>query len=151
VTLRKAVFLLPALLLASCGGRHTEGGAIPISMSAGAYKVAYGQGYAAADETAILKITARLDRSAGRMSFTLADGSQRTLLFSPRPASQWKPDCYTMNSHLLCEVADLSPGSLQLESMTFSAPVVYAKCDSNRIILTHSATDETVSLVFILN
>lgn len=147
--LRLACPLAALLLLAACGGRNPDRFEVRAMMAEGNFKLAYGHGYAPADEAAILRITARLERSAGRLVFTLADGSQRTLTFAPRPPSQWKPDCFTMNSHILCEVADLAPGNLRLESMNFSSPLAFAKCDPNRIILANTTLDDGFDLVFI--
>lgn len=146
---RYSCLLTAALLSAGCGGGNGGKFEVRAVMAEGTFKVASGQGYAPADEAAILRITARLDRSADRLVFTLADGTQRSMPFSSRPPSQWKPDCYTMNSHILCEVADLGPGPLQLLSLSFSTPLVYAKCDPKRVILANTGFDQSVSLVFI--
>ena len=145
---RDSFLLTAALLFVGCGSGNGDKFEIRAAMAEGTFKVVSGQGYAPADEAAILRITARLDRSAGRLVFTLADGTQRSLPFSSRPPSQWKPDCYTMNSHILCEVADLGPGPLQLLSLSLATPMVYTKCDPKRVILANTGFDERASLVF---
>jgi hypothetical protein len=107
----------------------------PESLAEGTYGVAYGQGLPAADEAALLAVTAKLDRTAGQLVFTMADGSQQTLAFAPRPIEQWQGDCATMSGHALDEVADLSPAPLRLESLSFATPLVFAKCGPARMIL----------------
>ena len=106
-----------------------------MALAEGTYRVVFGQGYQAADEARLLAVTARLDRATNQIVFTLADGSQQMLAFSPRPRSQWQPDCFTTSSHSLDEVADLSPAPLRLESLSFLTPLVYAKCTPSRMIL----------------
>ena len=86
-------------------------------------------------------MTARLERATNQIAFTLANGAQQMLAFSPRPRSQWQPDCRTMSSRALDEVADLSPAPLQLESLSFVTPIVYAKCTSSRMILANDIDD----------
>ena len=115
-------------------------------LAAGMYKVSFGFNYATADEQKILAITADLDRTGQQLVFTMQDGTKRTLVFTSRDESQWNPDCYTMNSHILCEVADLAPAPLQLESMTFDTPLVYAKCSPSRMVLSSSLHGEDPSL-----
>ena len=100
----------------------------PAALADGTYRVVYGKGYLPADEALVLAVTARLDRATNRLVLTMANGARQTLTVSFRPRDQWQPDCYTMASHSLNEVADLSPAPLQLESLTFATPVVYAKC-----------------------
>jgi len=80
-------------------------------------------------------IIAEVDRKSETVVFTLADGSKKTLNIAPRPKEKWQGDCATMNSSVLCEVADLSPGSLELASLTFKAPLLYAKCSRERLIV----------------
>jgi hypothetical protein len=84
-------------------------------------------------------MTAQLNRSAGRLVFTLSDGSQRTLALAPRAQAQWQADCYTMGGHTLNAVGDLSPAPLNLESLTFTTPLVVAKCAASRMILAEAA------------
>jgi hypothetical protein len=133
-----AAFALAAI--AACtDATHEEVQAV--SLSSGTYRAAYGAGYAPADEARVLAITATLDRAALRLVFTLADASRVEVAFAPRPPGQWKPDCYTMTSHVLDEVAELSPAPLQLESLTFATPLVFAKCRPERMILADT-TDE---------
>jgi hypothetical protein len=130
--------LLLVLLLACLTGCGEERGSLneyPVALAEGTYRVAFGRGYQAADEDRLLAVTARLDRATNQVVFTLANGSQQTLAFSPRPRSQWQPDCRTMSSRALDEVADLSPAPLQLESLTFVTPIAYAKCTPSRMIL----------------
>ncbi len=130
--------LLLVLLLAwptGCGEERGSLNEYPVALAEGTYRVAFGQGYQAADEDRLLAVTARLDRATNHIVFTLANGSQQMLAFSPRPRSQWQPDCRTMSSRALDEVADLSPAPLQLESLTFVTPIVYAKCTPSRMIL----------------
>ena len=130
--------LLPVLLLAWLTGCGEERGSLkeyPVALADGTYRVAFGQGYEAADETRLLAITARLDRATNQLVFTLADGSKQVLAFSARPRSQWQPDCRTMSTYALDEVADLSPAPLRLESLSFLTPLVYAKCTPSRMIL----------------
>jgi hypothetical protein len=138
-----------ALALAACDGHATQTEQ-PVSLSSGTYRATSGVGYAPADEARVLAVTAQLDRSAGRIVFTRFDGSQSELVFSPRPREQWQRDCYTMTSHTLDEVADLTPPPLQLESLTFATPVVFAKCGPGRMILA-DAPDETAAALLVLD
>ncbi len=120
-------------------------------MANGTYKVSYGFNYAAADEQKILAITANLDRITNQITFSMQDGSQKALSFTPRDESQWQGDCATMSSYVLDEVADLTPVPLQLESMVFSTPLVFAKCSPNRMILsitTSETNSSTPALIF---
>ncbi len=137
--------------LAGCGQQELDPSPVasPTAvLSDGTYRVAYGQGYAAADEPHLLAVTARLDRGAKQLVLTMADGSQQRLTFSPRPTEQWQPDCATLDGHVLDEVADLAPAPLRLESMTFETPLVYAKCGPRRMILARALGDESFGLVF---
>jgi len=124
--------------LAACGQENRE---YPVMPAGGNYRVVFGQGYEAADEARLLAVTAHLDRATNQLVFYLADGSQQVLAFSPRPRSQWQPDCYT--------VADLSPAPLRLESLTFLNPLVFVKCAPSRMLLANtSAGDESLFLAF---
>jgi hypothetical protein len=141
--------LLPVLLLAwltGCGEESRSLVEYPVALAEGTYRVAFGQGYPAADEARLLAVTARLDRATNQVVFTLADGSQQVLALSPRPRSQWQPDCFTMSSHALDEVADLSPAPLRMESLTFLTPLVYAKCTPSRMILANDIDDMSIFL-----
>jgi hypothetical protein len=111
----------------------------------GTYKVSYGFNYAAADEQKILAITANLDRTSNQLTFSMQDGTQKILSFTPRDESQWQGDCRTMGSYVLDEVADLAPAPLQLESMVFNTPLVYAKCGPNRMILSITTSESDSS------
>jgi hypothetical protein len=140
-----ATLVLGILLLSLGSGCGKE--EIPeYSLADGAYRVSFGQGYAASDEARLLAMTARLDRASSRLVFTLADGTEQVLTFSPRPRSKWMPDCYTMSSHVLDEVADLAPAPLQLESLIFATPIVFAKCGPSRMILASDGGQETTFL-----
>ena len=101
----------------------------------GTYRVSYGFNYTTADEQKILAIIANLDRSSNQLTFSMQDGTQKIFSFTPRDESQWQADCRTMSSYVLDEVADLAPAPLQLESMVFNTPLVFAKCGPNRMIL----------------
>ena len=141
--------LLPVLLLAcltGCGEERRGLNEYPVALAEGTYRVVFGQGYEAADEARLLAVTARLDRATNQVVFTLANGSQRVLAFAPRPRSQWQPDCFTMSSHALDEVADLSPAPLRMESLTFLTPLVYAKCTPSRMILANDIDDMYIFL-----
>ncbi len=146
------LFLLAQIASCSSSSQNTHI-VTKAQLAAGTYKVSYGFNYAAADEEKILAITAYLDRTGQQLVFTLQDGTQRTLVFTPRDESLWQPDCYTMNSHVLCEVADLTPAPLQLESMTFNTPLVLAKCSPSRMILASTLYEapSLPSLVFDLS
>jgi hypothetical protein len=148
--LRLASKIAGVLLLleaAACGPESQQ--EHPVSLAEGDYRVVFGQGYEAPDEERLLAVTARLDRSANQIVFTLADGSRQAMVFSPRPRSQWQPDCFTLSSHALDEVADLSPAPLRLESLTFLTPVVHARCTPGRMILADDAgAGSTPFLVF---
>ncbi len=135
--------LVAAVALAACD-LGTPERVYPASLESGTYHAVFGEGYAPEDEARVLAITAQLDRTAGTLVFTRFDGSQAVLQFSPRPREEWQPDCYTMASHALDEVADLSPAPLQLESLTFATPLVFAKCSPTRMILSDTP-DETAS------
>ena len=141
-------------LIASCSSSSENAPMVTkAQLAAGIYKVSFGFNYAAADEQKILAITADLDRAGQQLVFTMQDGTKRTLVFTPRDESQWKPDCYTMSSHILCEAADLTPAPLQLESMTFDAPLVLAKCSPSRMILANTLYEDPSlpSLIFDLS
>jgi hypothetical protein len=144
--------LLPVLLIAwltVCGEERGSLTEYPVALAEGTYRVVFGQGYQAADEARLLAVTAHLDRATNQLVFYLADGSQQVLAFSPRPRSQWQPDCYTMSRHALDEVADLSPAPLRLESLTFLTPLVFVKCAPSRMILANTSTgDESLFLAF---
>lgn len=124
---REGVLLAATLVFVACEEEVHEA-----RLSEGTYRVVYGDGYEAADEARLLAVRARLDRATGQLVFTMAEGSQQTLAFSPRPREQWEPDCFTMASHFENEVADLSPRPLQVESLTFATPIVFAKCSRLR-------------------
>ncbi len=135
---RFATAIVGALAAAACSGSG-NGNHLTVyttaELASGTYRATGAAGYAPADEAKVLAITAQLDRTAGQLVFTLADGSRKTLAFSPRPRDAWQPDCFTMTSHVLDEVADLSPAPLQLESLAFATPLVFAKCGPRRMIL----------------
>jgi hypothetical protein len=135
--------LVLAAFLGACGRGNV---AQPVVLSEGTYRVVFGQGYPPADEARLLAITAHLDRASGLLVFSLANGSQQSLTFVPRPQSGWFSDCYTMVSHALNEVADLAPAPLQLESMSFVTPVVYPRCTAQRMILSNAPGNETTFL-----
>lgn len=103
----------------------------------GTYRVSSGT-YPPDERDRLEAVTARLDRAAGQVVFTMADGSRQTFAFAPRPRSEWHTDCYTMASHHLVEVADLSPAPLQIESLTFETPTVFAMCTETRMILANT-------------
>lgn len=138
---------VPLLVLGGCSGSGFSDREVLASLTAGTYKVVSGRGYSPAEEARILAITARLDRDSNQLVITLSDGTQRGLQFTPRPQAQWKTDCYTMNSHIREECADLSPRPLLLESLAFATPVVYAKCAANRMILADGVNDDSRFLV----
>ena len=96
---------------------------------------------------AVQAITARLDRAAGQLTFTLADRSVVVTAFAPRPSTQWHGDCTTMASHWQDEVADLTPAPLSLEALTFPTPLVFAKCSPDRMILASDLTEQGTILV----
>jgi hypothetical protein len=120
----------------------------PQELAAGTYKVAYGIGVPADAEKRLLAATATLDRNGKLLTLTLQDGTRTVLTFAPRPRDQWKNDCYTMNSYVPCEVADLAPGPLKLDALTFSTPRVTAKCSSSRMILADNDSEAGPLLVF---
>ncbi len=127
--------LLCAFLFScSTGSDHTLS-VTEAQLANGTYKVSYGFNYPAADEQKILAITANLDRTSNQLTFSMQDGTQKVLSFTSRDKSQWQGDCRTMGSYVLDEVADLAPAPLQLESMVFNIPLVFAKCGPNRMIL----------------
>jgi hypothetical protein len=144
--------LLPGLLLASVigceGDRQEVSSEHPVAIREGTYRVAFGQGYSPADEARLLALTARVDRIGGQVMFTMADGSQQVLTFSPRPRSERQPACFTMSSHSLNEVADLSPAPLRLESLTFLTPVAFAYCAPTRMIVADDEGNPSVFLAF---
>jgi hypothetical protein len=119
-----------------------------VTISNGTYRAAFGQGYLPTDESKVLAVSATLDRATGRLVFTMANGSQQIRTLSFRPKSQWNADCYTMSSHTLNEVADLSPAPLRIESMSFATPVVYPKCSAQRLILSAAPGDQTSFIAF---
>ncbi len=148
--------MMLAVALVACGrGNSSEpplaDTTTKVVLAKGTYKVSFGQGYAAADEQKLLAITAALDRTGQQLVFTMQDGTKKALNFAPRDQSQWMLDCYTMRSHYLDEVADLTPAPLQLESMTFNAPLVYAKCSQYRMILSDTLRETSGKPALILD
>lgn len=138
--------VLAALALAGCESEEPRPGPreYRVALAEGTYRVAYGRGYDPVDEARFLAVTAQLDRAAGEITFTLSDGSHQTLRFTPRPESEWWADCATMKDYARDEVADLSPAPLVIETLTFTAPIVYAKCISEWMIVTgaHGGPDD---------
>jgi hypothetical protein len=122
-----------------------------VAIPEGTFRVAFGQGFSPEDEARLLAVTARVDRVAGQVVFTMADGSQQVLALSPRPRSEWQPACFTMSSHSLNEVADLSPAPLKLESLTFLTPVAFAYCSPTRMVLANDPRILSVFLAFDLD
>ncbi len=96
---------------------------------------------------AVEGMTARLDRAAGRLTFTLADQTVVETTFTPRPSTQWHGDCTTMASHFQDEVADLAPAPLALGPLSFPTPLVFAKCSPDRMILASDLTEQGTLLV----
>lgn len=139
--------LLFCTSILSCSGSEDQNTpkVTKAQLATGTYKVSYGFNYAPVDEQKILAITANLDRPSQQLVLTMQDGTKRTLSFTPRNESQWIGDCATMGSYVLDEVADLTPVSLQLESMTFNTPIAYAKCSPNRMILSNTTSESDSS------
>lgn len=128
--------------IAACGVEHV----LVDVFDEGTYRVSFGA-YPPAERARFEAVTARLDRAAGQVVFTMADGSQQVLAFTPRPRGEWRADCYTMASHHLVEVADLSPAPLQIESLTFETPLVFAMCSRTRMILANALPDPDLGSV----
>ncbi len=126
--------IVALLVIAGCSGSE-KAQEHPVSLPDGSFRVAFVMGAPAADEARLLAMTARLDRTAGRLLLDLSDGSQRSLTVTFRPRSAWWTDCYTMSSHTLDEVADLAPAPLELEGLVFATPLIFAKCSPERMIL----------------
>lgn len=150
--------LAGVLALAACAGDN--GGPRPsqvtwAALGDGTYHVSGGQGFDPAAASSLLAVTAQLDRAAGRLVLTLADGSHRTLGFSPRDRSAWQADCVTgaggPPSSVMCEIADLSPAPLQLETLRFATPLVYAKCSPTRMILADRPDEVSAGAFLILD
>lgn len=133
-TLRTAT--LSALTLASLAGCVPSGMEAPIET--GSFEAVYSSEVDSDDWKDADAITAVVDRKSETVVFTLADGSRKTLRIASRPKEKWQGDCATMNDAVLCEVADLSPAPLELASLTFTAPLLYAKCGPERLILAES-------------
>lgn len=150
MTARFAFPLALSGLLVICCGRSTNSQIEYTAILAdGSYRAKFGGGYDPADEPSLLAITAHLDNAGKELVFYLADGSQQTATFSSRPRSQWQKDCYTIASHSLDEVADLSPAPLQLvKSLTFNSPLAFAKCAPERMIITDDYSDGSKFIAF---
>jgi hypothetical protein len=144
---RFAAPALAALSLSACSS-DPEMTETKAQLSDGKYAVAFGDGFAKADEQDILGITAEVNRSSAQVVFTLADGTASTFTWAPRSEDTWPGDCATMNSAVKGEVADLSPAPVELLSLKLDTPVVYAKCSPTRMILTNNPLWERPSLVF---
>jgi hypothetical protein len=140
---RFAGLLLAGLL--GCGQRNVE---FPVSLADGTYRVTGAIGSPASDQARLLAVTATLDRASGRMVFTLADGSTQALDVTFLPRSGWAPDCPTMASHTLNEVATLAPAPLRLESLSFATPTIHPKCWSGRLLLSSGTTEAPPVLIF---
>jgi hypothetical protein len=144
---RFAAPALATLWLSACSS-DPEVTVIKAQISDGKYAVAFGDGFALEDEQDIRAIRAEVNRSAGQVVFTLADGTAKTFVFKPRPEDQWMGDCAAMGTYVNDEVADLSPAPVELLSLKLDTPVVYAKCSPERMILTKSLAQEGPALVF---
>lgn len=143
-TLGIALLLSSLIGAAGCEARQNEERVV--TLADGRYRAVSGRGYRAADEALVVATTARLDRATSSLLVTLADGSERSLRFAPRPEERWLADCYTMASHSLNEVADLTPAPLDLYSFHLATPIAYAKCASDRMILANAPGDESTFL-----
>lgn len=154
--LSKQLLLCCLLACWSCSGDQSSTPSAPNVMKAqlasGTYKVTSAANFPTQDEQQLYAITANLDRASNKLVLTLQDGSTRNLSFVPRGESQWQQDCAVMGGYALDEVADLNPVPLQLDSVNFSTPLVYAKCSSTRMILTTQlgakADSSTPALIF---
>lgn len=125
------LLLLPA---AGCGlldGDREE----PVAIPDGTFRVAFVGGIPEAERGALLAVTARVERASARLVLALGDGTEQVLAAAFRPRSRWEKGCYTMASHSLNEVADLSPAPLQLGTVNFATPLVYAYCSRSRLML----------------
>lgn len=140
--------LLAAFAFAGCvrWGESDEQEEYPAVLAEGTYRVVFGRGYEQADEARFLAVTAQLDRAAGEITFMLSDGSHQTLSFTPRPESEWPVDCVTMKDQARDEIADLAPAPLVIETLTFTTPVVYAKCCSNWMVVANGFGEQETFL-----
>jgi hypothetical protein len=148
IVARKLLMGCCALALGGCHASSSDADEVPTaSLADGTYHVIDIVGSVQPGEEAnLLAMSARLNRAAGTLVLTLADGTQRTLTFAPRRRSSWRSDCFTMASHIDNEVADLSPAPLALGSLTFASPVAYPKCSEGRILLS-AEPDEVPPLI----
>ncbi len=142
--------LLVAFAVAGCQPEDDEQREYPVLLDEGTYHFSFGA-IDPADEARFAAVTARLDRTVGELTFTGSDGSSQTLTFTPRPRSEWVTDCWTMKDHALDELADLGPAPLVVETLTFTTPMVYAKCCSNWLVVADAYDDEGPHLRFTLD
>ena len=154
--LRILMLVAGAILVAgasACGGLF-EGatdwahGDQPLLLSGGSYRVVGGVGYLPADEASVLAVTAQLDRANATLVLTRSDGSRVTLHVVPRPRAQWGSGC--LGARNLFEVVDLSPGPLQVESLTISTPAAIASCNAGGMIIANDASGGGAYLVLSL-
>jgi hypothetical protein len=141
-----AIVAALALALAgtSCGGGDDVWGTFPLTD--GTYAATAVHGHDPADEAKLRSVTAALDLGAGTVTLRLADGTQRVLEVTPRAG--WISACPTMSSHARLQAADLSPAPLQVESMTFVAPMIQTYCWSGRLLLSDDPPSQDFMLVF---
>jgi hypothetical protein len=157
-TLRTAI--LSALMLASLAGyasSRIEASRVEASrfgpiaeapIETGRFKAVYSSNLNPGDWSGADALTADVDRQRETVVLTLADGSQKTLYIGSRPKEMWPGDCATFDGYVLSEVADLSPAPLVLPSVTFTAPLLYAKCGRDRLVLSESPLESGAFIAF---
>ena len=141
-TARLAAAVFAVISLGGCWSWHWERTVDEVLLADGTYAV---NDPGQPDE--VRAITAQVDRAAGQITFTLADGSRRAQAFTPRPKAEWLGACATMAGYTLDEVSDLTPAPLALGPITFQTPLVFPMCSANRFILADDLSGMT-GLVF---
>lgn len=132
------VVLAAALLLVASAGCEEEQTEYTSALKDGTDHLVSGFGLTSEEQADLVGLSAHLDRTSGLLTLTLPGQAEQVLVFSPRPRDEWHSACWTMSSHSLDEVADLSPGPLVLGSVTLETPLVYAACSPELMVLADS-------------
>ena len=83
----------------------------------------------------IIKMNVDLETQQVTIFFT--DGTQRTIAYTPRPASEWPKGCPTNIYSTQMEVFDLVVTDLEIGSLTIIEPILVRNCpeEPNKVIL----------------
>jgi len=133
--MRRLVLAAALASAAACSSADQAPIVTPVAIADGRYVVVGSQGFPPADQPLLQQVGLTVDMAAGTALLWTSAPGPIWLTVASRPQDGWKADCFTMAGHALDEVADLSPAPLPIESLAFSAPVLYPKCAADRLIL----------------